>query len=212
MQRTNSFTLDELARGQQEDGVDASVIPPGGVAQHLAALASQHSSDDSAAGLAALASSPAPASTSPPGSGGPSPLLLPTMSPGPGGVFSCPHALAASASAAGAASAAGRLQRRRRPAARRAGAAQGPGQGPGQSEDDDDDGGSDTSSSSSVPRLSRLSVGVGPYISPISPLYLLRLTSVYMRAGSAWASGLSTRRSPRYASTSARCASGTSRS
>ena len=37
MQRTNSYTLDELARGQQEHSVDDSVIPPGGVAQHLAA-------------------------------------------------------------------------------------------------------------------------------------------------------------------------------
>lgn len=163
MQRTNSFTLDELARGQQEHSMDDSVIPPGGVAQHLAALASEHSADDSV-GLATLASSSASASTSPPGSGGASPLFLPTMSPGPGGVFSCPHALAASASAS--ATATGPMQRRRRPAARRAE----PSQGPGQSEDEDDDGGSDTSSSSSLPRLSRLSVGVGPVNAKIAEI------------------------------------------
>ena len=164
MQRTNSFTLDELARGQQEHSMDDSVIPPGGVAQHLAALASEHSADDDSVGLATLASSSASASTSPPGSGGASPLFLPTMSPGPGGVFSCPHALAASASAS--ASATGPMQRRRRPAARRAEA----GQGPGQSEDEDDDGGSDTSSSTGSTRLSRLSVGVGPVNAKIAEI------------------------------------------
>ena len=144
--------------------MDDSVIPPGGVAQHLAALASEHSADDDSVGLATLASSSASASTSPPGSGGASPLFLPTMSPGPGGVFSCPHALAASASAS--ASATGPMQRRRRPAARRAEA----GQGPGQSEDEDDDGGSDTSSSTGSTRLSRLSVGVGPVNAKIAEI------------------------------------------
>ena len=78
-----------------------------------------------------------------------SPLQLPTAAePGPGGVFSCPHAFASSASAAGA----GPLQWRRRTAAARA----------GPHTEEDHDGGSSTSSSSSLPRLSRLSVGVGP--------------------------------------------------
>ena len=123
MQRTKSYTLDELGSLKPEHSVG------------LAALASSHS--------------PPSATTSPPGSMPASPIFLPTVAePGPGGVFSCPHALAASASAAGP------MQRRRRPGAPRA--------GPGQHADEDDDGGSSTSSSSSLPRLSRLSVGVGP--------------------------------------------------